>query len=319
MGARINFTNHIEIAAESFDNGLLRFIGYKDVTPELAKQIVQDRRIRYIQVSGELPEEAYQVIDGILERRQDLYFRIYGIGRDRTFDLSVLEQMPHLSRVRIDARLKENKTAVNAEYLCRLPGLKGLHLDLFDCRDYGFVKELSPDLEELVLFADTMQGTVRFDCEWLLSYKKLRSLYLGKKAKKNLESIGRMPQLKSLSLRGIKVADFEFLQALSLESFALLWCADTGLSGLGKLESLRTLELWRIMKLDNLDFICSLVNLETLKLQDLKHVTTLPDLSRLPKLRDIQIDNVPIDLNTLDASAKSVLSQNRMRNFAIKC
>lgn len=129
-------------------------------------------------------------------------------------------------------------------------------------------------------------------------------MYLGKKAKKNLESISQISKLKKLSLRGIRVADFSFLKELDLESFALLWCGNTDLSGLGELETLRELELWRIMKLENLDFISSLVNLETLKLQDLKHVTTLPDLSRLKKLIDIQIDNVPIDLDTLDESVR---------------
>lgn len=129
-------------------------------------------------------------------------------------------------------------------------------------------------------------------------------MYLGKKAKKNLESISQISKLKKLSLRGIRVADFSFLKELDLESFALLWCGNTDLSGLGELETLCELELWRIMKLENLDFISSLVNLETLKLQDLKHVTTLPDLSRLKKLIDIQIDNVPIDLDTLDESVR---------------
>ena len=131
-------------------------------------------------------------------------------------------------------------------------------------------------------------------------------MYLGKKAKKNLESISQISKLKTLSLRGIKVADFSFLKELHLESFALLWCGNTDLSGLGELESLRELELWRIMKLENLDFINQLVNLETLKLQDLKHITILPDLSRLKKLANIQIDNVPIDLDTLDESVRKL-------------
>ena len=61
------------------------------------------------------------------------------------------------------------------------------------------------------------------------------------------------------------------------------------------------------MKLDNLDFIKSLINLETLKLQDLKHITTLPDLSKLTQLADIQINNVPIDLETLDESVRRLV------------
>lgn len=124
--------------------------------------------------------------------------------------------------------------------------------------------------------------------------------FLGKKAKKHLESISQLPELKSLSLRGIKVADFSFLKELCLESFGLLWCGNTDLSRIGELVSLRELKLWRIMKLENIDFISSLINLETLKLQDLKHVTTLPDLGKLVKLKSIQIDNVPIDMDTLE-------------------
>ena len=308
MGARISFTNHIHIAEEAFGNGVMKGFGYNDISSEMLEEIAQDKRIKWVQISEELPEKAYPMIDRIFEKRQDLYFRIFSIYGDKTFDISVLEQMPHLSKVWIDAHLRENKNAINLEYLCKLPNLKGLHLDLFDRRDYTFTNNLSSDLEELIIFADTMSGAIQFDCKWLLQYKELCSLYLGKKAKKNLEIISRISKLKNLSLRGIKVADFSFLKELHLESFALLWCGNTDLSGLGELESLRELELWRIMKLENLDFISRLVNLETLKLQDLKHITMLPDLSRLKKLTNIQIDNVPIDLDIIDESVRRLIN-----------
>lgn len=307
MGARIDFTNHIHIAAESFENGVLKYVGYRDVTQELLEEIARDARLKYVQISGELPEAAYRTIDDILARRPDLYFRIFNIYGDRTFDLSVLGRMPHLSRVRIDAHLRDNKEAIDLAYLCELPDLKGLHLDLFDWRDYSFIKRLSPALEELTLFADTVSGGVQFDCQWLLPYGKLRSLFLGKKAKKHLECIGQLSSLKALSLRGIRPTGFGFLKELSLESFALLWCGGTDLSALGELKSLRELELWRIMKLESLDFICSLDDLEVLRLQDLKHVRTLPDLKRLTKLRKIEIDNVPIDPDTLDQAVRKLI------------
>lgn len=307
MGARINFTNHVHIANRSKKNGVMEFIGYKDISPELIEEIVHDKRIKWIQISENLPEQGYQMIDSILERREDLYFRIFHIIDGNTFDISFFSDMPHLTRVWLDAHLREDKHAVNYEYLCEIPNLKALHLDLFDCRDYSFINNLSPKIEELLLFADSMSGTVKFDCKWLLQYKELHSLYLGKKAKKNLECVSQISKLKNLSLRGIKVDDFSFMKALHLESFALLWCSNTDLTGLGELHSLRELELWRIMKLDNLDFISSLVNLETLKLTDLKHITALPDLSKLKKLANIRIDNVPIDLNTLDESVRKLV------------
>ena len=309
MGAWIDFTNHIHIAKETWENGILKEVGYKDITSEMLEEIAQNNRITRIQIDKNLPENAYREMDRILERRPDLYFRIFGIGTygNETFDLSVLSQMPHLSKVWIDGYLAKNKEAVNPEYLCELPNLKSVHLELFDCRDYGFIKELSPDLEELIFYADTTGKAVQFDCEWLLQYKKLHTLFLGQKAKRHIESINRIVSLKSLSLRGIRVESFDFLKELCLESFALLWCGNNDLTALGDLISLRNLELWRIMKLDNLDFIKSLVNLETLKLQDLKHIRTLPDLSKLMQLADIQINNVPIDLETLDEYVRKLV------------
>ena len=306
MGAWIDPPCHIHIANKSLNNGVVKYVGYKDVTPKMIDAIVRDNKIERIQISEELPEKAYRLIDEILAKRQDIYFRIFTVC-EKPFDISFIKRMPHLSKIWIDAHLQKNQNAINCEYLCELPNLNGLHLDLFDRRDYNFINNLSPNLEELIIMADTMGGAIKFDCQWLLQYKKLHSLFLGKKAKKNLEIISKISELKKLSLRGIKVTDFSFLEALDLESLALLWCENTDLSALGELKSLRELELWRIMKLEDLSFISSLINLESLKLQDLKHVSTLPDLSKLVKLRDIQLDNVPIALDALDESVKKLI------------
>lgn len=61
MGARISFTNHIHIAEKSFDNGLLRYIGYKDITPDMIEEIARDSRIQRVQIDRELPKEAYRI------------------------------------------------------------------------------------------------------------------------------------------------------------------------------------------------------------------------------------------------------------------
>ncbi len=307
MGAGISFENHVHIAKKTLDKGALKFVGYMDITQETIDAIAADSRIKWVQISEELPREAYSVIDGILERRPDLYFRIFHIYGDIKFDLSVLELMPHLERVRIDAHLRDNKDAVNVEKLCELTDLKGLHLDLFDRRDYSFMKELSGSLEELVLNIDTMSGSGNFDCEWLLRYPQIRSLWLGKHAKKHLERVAELPRLKSLSLRGIGVKDLSFPEKAELERFGLLYCKNDDLSGLGRLKTLRELELWRIIGLGNIDFIKELDKLEVLKLQDLKHVTALPDLSGLAYLREIVLDNVPIDVSALDESVRRLV------------
>lgn len=306
MGAEVSFTNHIHISGRTHEFGYLKFIGFDDLTPEKINQIAEDRRIKWVQINENLPEAAYRAIDRILERRPDLYFRVFGIDGNNRFDLSVLGLMPHLTKVWIDAHLRTDKDAVDIDYLRELPNLTGLHLDLFDCRDYGFLDGISPNLEELILNADTAGGSVKFDCGQLLRFKNLCLLWLGKKAKKHLERIAELPQLKSLSLCGIKVKNFDFLKGIGLKKFALLWCGNSDLSGLAGLESLKELELWRIMKLENIDFVSSLTNLEVLKLKDLKHVTSLPDTDKLTRLREIVLDNVPIDKDSLSERERAL-------------
>lgn len=302
--------NYIHIGEQSKEDGVFKILGYRDLTEEAIDEIVEDDRIKWVQIDENLPNSAYQEIDRFFVRRPDLYFRMFGIGtygNIKSFDLSVLSQMPHVSKIRLDGDFTENREAVNLDYLCELQNLKGLHLTLFDRLDYGFIKHLAPDLEELILYADTMGKSVQFDCDWLTGYQNLKTLFLGKKAKKHIESISRIRSLQSLSLSGIKVENFSFLKEISLDSFSLSWCGSSDLTALGEISSLRSLELWRIMKLDNLDFIKSLVNLESLKLKDLKHITKLPDFSRLTKLKEIQIDNVPIALETLEESVRELM------------
>lgn len=308
MGAKVNFTNHIHIAGKSHKFKCLEFVGFNDLTDEMLDKVVEDSQILWVQIDEVLPRDAYPAIDRIFERRPDLYFRVFNIGSggiDR-FNLSVLELMPHLTKVWIEAYMRYDKNAVNIECLCKLPSLTGLHLDLFDLRDYSFLNEVSENIEELILNVDTMGGAVNFDCGQLLRFGNLHTLWL-RKAKKHLERIAELPKLKSLSLCGIKVENFDFLKNIGLEKFALMRCGNSDLSGLAGLETLKELELCRIMKLENIDFVESLVNLEVLMLRDLKHVTSFPDTDKLTKLRKIVLNNVSIDRDSLSVRERALI------------
>ena len=52
--------------------------------------------------------------------------------------------------------------------------------------------------------------------------------------------------------------------------------------------------------MDNIDFISDLTNLEVIRLQDLKHVSKLPDLSGLHNLNKIILDNTGIDIESVE-------------------
>ena len=299
MGTYICFDRHIDIGNETRTNGILSQLGYADINEQVINEIGNNKRLKWIQISECLPDEAYQKIDQILSVRPDITFRLFHFLDCREIDISFLMNMPHVKKLKIDCiDFKSNENRINLSVLAEL-NLKSLHMECFDLRNYEFIQNLSDELEELSIMADTMGSGIRFDCTWLLKYKNLQTLWLGKKAGKNLEEINQLSKLKSLSLRGIKLTDFSFLRKMNLEKLAFLWNSNSNLHELAELKSLKEIELWRINKLSDISFISELTNLEVIKLQDLKHVTCLPDLSKHTNLQRVFLINTGIDIKEL--------------------
>ena len=304
MGAYINHTNLVHVTNETRTDGCFEFLGYKDIDDQVIRAIVDNKKIKRIQISKPLPDKAYQIIDEILSLRPDITFRLFGFYDEDKVDISFLLKMPHLKNLCIDCiDFRKNQQKINFDVLARLR-LKQFYIECFDLRNYEFIKYLSDDLEDLLITADTMGPGVVFDCAWLLKYVNLKSLWLGKKAKKNIELLSQLPKLKELSLRGIKITDFSFLHKMNLEKLALLWNSNNDLHELAKLRNLHEIELWRINKLDDISFLEDMTNLEIIRLEDLKHVTSLPDLSKLTKLKKIVLNGTGIDMKSLPDNIK---------------
>lgn len=307
MGAKIDMTSHITISEKTSLNGFLKFYGWQDIDGEFINRIAENSIIKFVQIASPLPRQAFDVIYRMLSVRQDMYLRIYGLYGEETIDLSLLQNMKNLKHLVLDFSVKNRQDKFDFSVLTRLENLQSLRLNLFDLKDYSFVNNLSHNLEELHISADTMGGSIVFDCKWLMQYRQLKNLYLGKKAKKNIESIAQLEKLENLTLRGIKLNSFDFLKDKKLQSLAVHWCSMNDLSSLADFTSLKNLELWRISKLEDISFISTLENLETLSLTDLKYIHTLPDLSALKNLKDIKIDNVPVDISTLPEDIQKII------------
>ena len=308
MGAYINRTNLVHVTNETRTDGCFEFLGYKDIDDQVIRAIVDNKKIKRIQISYLLPDKAYQIIDEILSLRPDITFRLFDFDDEDKVDISFLLKMPHLKNLCIDCiDFRNDQQKINFDVLVRLR-LKQFYIECFDLRNYEFIKYLSDDLEDLLITADTMGPGVVFDCAWLSKYVNLKSLWLGKKAKKNLELLSQLPKLKELSLRGIKITDFSFLHKMNLEKLALLWNSNNDLHELAKLRNLHEIELWRINKLDDISFLEDMTNLEIIRLQDLKHVTSLPNLSKLTKLKKIVLNDTGIDMKSLPDSIKPYCS-----------
>ena len=311
MGAYIEFSNRIHVGNKTkyFQDGQLFTIGYNELTDEFINQTAANTTIKYIQISENLPICAFKQLNKLFGLRSDIYFRVFGLIGDsaQSFDFSVLKELTNAERYIFDLHLRNVQNDMCFDFIADIQNLKALRLDLFDWYDYSFLNRLPPDLEELYIIADTMGKSIQLDCCWLLKYTKLRTLFLGKKAKKNLNEIGKIKSLRELYLRGIKVNDFGFLFDLPLEALHLLWCSNDDLSQLSRLSSLKYIELWRIIKLQDIDFLSQLINLEKIKLQDLKHITSLPDLSQLNFLKEITAINVPIDYSSINEHIKEII------------
>lgn len=311
MGAKVDFTSHIKISGKTNANGLLRTYGYYDLTDEMISQITNTPTIKFVQISEPLPQQAYIAIDKILEKREDMHFRIYGLLQGVQFDLSCLYFLKHLKHLTLDVHLKDRQDLLDLSVLTKLKNLQTLRLALFDLKDYSFIKDLSSDIEELCISADTMGSSIVFDCDWLKRYQNLRTLYLGQKARKHIEHIAELESLENLTVRGIKLKNFDFLRWNGLRSLSIHLCSMNDLTSLTGFDSLKSLELWRIARLEDISFIATLTGLEHLCLRDLKHITTLPDLSALERLQEIILNNVPIDVAAIPADLQKIICKYR--------
>lgn len=306
MGTRITPTKFIELSEKTINNGVLSRTSFNELDNKLIEDIVNDEKLTHIQISEPIPAEAIAFIDKIFEIRPDIRFRIYGLYGCNSFDFSFLKDLPHLQRLSIDrVHLGITEELLNLETVCKIPDLKSLWLEIFDLKDYGFINNLPKSIEDLLIIADTMGGSANFDCRWLLQYENLNTLFLGKKAKKNIKSVAGLKSLKNFSIRGIKLNSLEFLKPLELETLGVYYCAMSDLSSVAALTTLKKVELWRILKLCDISFLSSLEALESIKLTDLKHIKELPDLSKAKGLKEIIYDNVPIKIDALPENIKS--------------
>ena len=60
MGTYVCFDRHIHIGYESRTNGILSQLGYVDINEQMLNEIVNNKRLKCIQISECLPDEAYQ-------------------------------------------------------------------------------------------------------------------------------------------------------------------------------------------------------------------------------------------------------------------
>ena len=270
----------------------------EDVTESVIQQIIEEKLIKRVQISDYIPDAVLKKLNRIFISRPDISFRVYG-GADKTsgygddfngWNLDFLRFIPDVQNIVIDGFEYKN---TDLSILSSLSNLKSLKLEIYDLRDFSFVKTLSSRLEHLHIDADLKSGKPVFDCRWLLCLTNLKSLFLGK-LDYNLEDIIGLSQLRKLELRAVKNKDLSFVKRMAVEDLSILWCDSSkiDLTVLNGFRTLRRLKLFRISKLDDLSFVSTLRGLEKLELIWLANITKIPNFAKLKNLTEIYIDTL---------------------------
>jgi len=110
---------------------------------------------------------------------------------------------------------------------------------------------------------------------------------------KGLESIVRLPKLTELALTGYSVDNLLFLNELQgLKRLYIGFGTSKNIDTISQLKNLEELDILWVKQLADVNAISKLTSLIKLKVEDEKLITSLPDLSKNSKLKNIRLMNL---------------------------
>lgn len=283
MGAYINYSRIVSLTDAKMGIPMEQYT-YDEFDLNVVEEICANPRLEVFQISDYMPESVFPLVNELFKRRPDVTFRVFGFYGEECCNISFLEKLPDVQSLSLDCI----RNVAPIEVIKNLK-LKYLRLDVHLMEDFSIINDLDEGLEEFSVFK-SLDGKDNLDIRWLLRFKNLKKLYLGK-FKKHIEAVGQMPNLRYLTLRGVSCKSFDFLENLLLDELKIHWCAAKGIETLAGLKNVKALELWRINKLEDVSFLRGMTALEVLKLQDLAQITSFPDMSE-SHLKEVTLDNL---------------------------
>ena len=282
------------------------------ITQKEIERLVSIPELRVLQCSKPVSSRTWDLLNSsFFSRRPDVELRVYGFG-EFPCDLNFLQRMQHVRRFSADCLLQ----ATGVEHVAALEQLESLSIGIFDLKDFEFLAQTPNSLKQLSLGA-TKSKKPKLDV--LGRFGSLTTLYLDGQ-QNHIEVLAELETIEYLTLRSITTRSLDYLKPLNR-----LWSLDIKLGGISNLAgiedkpAIKYLELWQIRDLSDIGVISSLVGLQYMFLQSLKHVLRIPDLSRLTQLRRVWLENLKglEDLSALEgAPALEEFIHTSARNFA---
>jgi hypothetical protein len=167
-------------------------------------------------------------------------------------------------------------------------------IDSFRLSDNTFdavneLKYLPRDLKFLNLNATKK----KLDLKFLIKFQMLNELVIEKQSK-NLDTVGKLKNLTSLTIRSITLPNLDVFLPLSnqLESLDIKLGGIMNLESLPKFTKLKYIELWQIRKFTDLTPVFKTKSLECIFIQSLRNVVQLPNMKELINLKFFHIENM---------------------------
>ena len=139
---------------------------------------------------------------------------------------------------------------------------------------------------------------------FLEDYKHLKTLSVYN-ISKDISIISQLSSLKEIALCGLKLDNLDFLKPLT--NLEYVWLQRSQLKDFGTLRNLKQLKaikLFRLPKLENINFLEDMKSLQYINLDSCSNITEFPDLQQLKHLRRVFIDTM-MRLNNISKIAKA--------------
>ena len=268
-----------------------------------------------IQFDGETytPKILSDLNDLCIEHGEGLCIRFYG-HYSSSFDCKTVLQIPDVKALRIDCLLR----ADNVESLTSLSHLRELSLGIYELKETEILS--SDNFKKLHRLIISEIKTKAFNLDYLRYYKELQSLIICSQSK-NIEAVGELGNLESLSLNSLKKTSISFINNLKklkklifmlggrdniheiqeneIEDLEIVWVRGfNDISNISKFHKLKTLKIEDQIQLPEIKFDAVLSELREVKIGNCKTLSSVAGLKNLPRLDTLVIyqTNVEFDL-----------------------
>ncbi|MEQ1932741.1 MAG: hypothetical protein ABL962_02515, partial [Fimbriimonadaceae bacterium] len=230
------------------------------------RALLEMPRLKTIQSEVPLSDElARRLNDEFFSIRPQVRLRLYTNGHHLRF----LKHMPNVRRFSADCM----SSVEHMQGVRDLSNLEALRVDIYDLTDFDFLGDLPDTLRSLALEETHSKRPSLTKVE---RFQDLKFLSL-RGQQKQIEVVGRLPQLRHLSLASISSPGLDFLVgANSLMSLSIVLGGIQDISALKCLPNLEHLCLNWIRGLADISPVSELTRLRCLRLELLKRIASVP-------------------------------------------